>query len=539
MDLGILCHLANFENHLKAVCYSTKYLVLETAVCDSDDPNKSIPVQENKGVYDLSINGMGCRPSAAAIERVLQQNGMNFTRVDNARFNSGSIKYDWRSNNDNSTHLDKRRIWFCSKDENYVPIKPQPAQPSAAQQARYDVLASSATKKVASITKSSSPKPPQYAYSKAPEKPQININPSYTSGFSSDVDEIREASRRFGLITVATGLQLESGRALPLPEASAIKVLYLSLGEQTGMVDAWNNVGVNLQTFDFYGYHNYNRSKDKLCAEFLRIVNSFQPNLIHMQLQFTGLIDATTLSKVRQICPGVIITNWSGDIRKEAVFDFISLTHSIDYALISSTGQLDLYRRAGCKNIRYWQIGYNTKANFPMWKQNFDYDASFIGNAYGNQFPDSRMRADTINNLKGKYGAKMGTFGNGYAQSKLIPYSDVNAVYNKTICPISISNFNNVSHYFSDRLLHCVASGRPTLSWYFPGIESYFVEGSEILIIRSTNDAINHIKFCIDNPVEANRIGKAGYDRVVKEHTFTSRVLELLTMTNLIHPDNK
>lgn len=117
LDLGLICHLMSFEEHLRAVCASTTHLVLETAVCDSSEI-KVIQVPEGKDVYDLSFNGMGCRPTAAAVEKVLTECGMNFNRMDESRFNVEDYVYDWQSQNDNSTSLNKRRIWFAVKAEN-------------------------------------------------------------------------------------------------------------------------------------------------------------------------------------------------------------------------------------------------------------------------------------------------------------------------------------------------------------------------------------------------------------------------------------
>jgi len=117
LDLGLICHLASIDEHLKAVCSSTTYLVLETAVLDSDDPYKVVTVQEGKDVYDLSYNGTGCRPSTAYVERVLTDCGMSFKRMDNPKFNSGEYRYDWAPQNDNSTNIHKRRIWFAVKNE--------------------------------------------------------------------------------------------------------------------------------------------------------------------------------------------------------------------------------------------------------------------------------------------------------------------------------------------------------------------------------------------------------------------------------------
>lgn len=126
LDLDLICHLNNYEEHLKAVCSSTQFLVLETTVCDSDDANKCISVPENKNIYDLSINGVSVRPSAAAIERVLTDCGFSFKRQDNSNLNSGQYKYNWISKNDNSVDYFNRRMWFCTKNTVQIQNLPPP-----------------------------------------------------------------------------------------------------------------------------------------------------------------------------------------------------------------------------------------------------------------------------------------------------------------------------------------------------------------------------------------------------------------------------
>jgi SAM-dependent methyltransferase len=116
LDLGLICHLENYKKHLQEVCASTTHLVLETAVCDSDDPDLCIKVPEDRGIYDLSVNGMGCRPTAAAIEKVLRECGMSFKRMDNAKFNTDNYKYDWPPLNDKGINPGKRKIWFCIRE---------------------------------------------------------------------------------------------------------------------------------------------------------------------------------------------------------------------------------------------------------------------------------------------------------------------------------------------------------------------------------------------------------------------------------------
>ncbi len=322
-----------------------------------------------------------------------------------------------------------------------------------------------------------------------------------------------------------------------------LKVLYLPLndadGVQQGMYDAWNNVGVQLQICDFHRIWLRTKNKGEVARDFLEKVKSFQPHLIHMQLQFTGLIEPQIIEQARASCPGVVITNWSGDVRAGAIKEFIKIANVIDHALISSTGQLEMYRQAGCHNIKYWQIGYDPNYSFPMNKTEFDYDISFIGNNYGRNFPDGHLRVECANVLHSNFGKRFGLFGSGYHSAawgaKVCSPRDCNAIYNNSICTFSLSNFNSIGHYFSDRLLYCLAAGRPTISWHFPGIESYFVEGSEIFVAHSAAQVVDIVRYCKANPDIATQVGINGHKRAYKEHTYSSRILELLQITNLIH----
>lgn len=115
LDLDLICHLGNYEQHIKQICSISNHVILETAVMDVLDNTRSTVLMENKNVYDLSVNGVSCRPSASAIERVFRECGFVFKRVDSAKFNSGTYQYDWQEKNDESCDINKRRIWFASK----------------------------------------------------------------------------------------------------------------------------------------------------------------------------------------------------------------------------------------------------------------------------------------------------------------------------------------------------------------------------------------------------------------------------------------
>jgi glycosyltransferase involved in cell wall biosynthesis len=312
-----------------------------------------------------------------------------------------------------------------------------------------------------------------------------------------------------------------------------INVLYLPIGQQIGTEDAFKLLGVNLTTYDFYAYKdNIKLSNDM----FLQFVQKTKPDLVHMQLQMTDIITVQSLIKAKEIVPNAIFTNWTGDIRSYVPKGFRSVSKVVDCSLISNTGQLDLYINAGCHNVKYWQIGYNPKDFYPKHKDFFKYNLSFAGSVY-KEFPDSNLRYVISKDLKEYYKHKFGLFGSGYPNNlaQFIPMHELNDIYNDSVCTLSISNFNDVSHYFSDRLLMCLASGRPTIIYRFPGCIDYFSHMNDCFIVNNTQDIIDSVNYCIKNPEHANEIGYNGWLKAYSQHSFCSRIIELLDMVGLLN----
>jgi hypothetical protein len=314
-----------------------------------------------------------------------------------------------------------------------------------------------------------------------------------------------------------------------------LKVLYLPIGSQPGTERGFRNIGCDLKVYDFFT-ESQHKSSNIVCSEFLNVVKAHKPDLIHMQLQMTNVISVDTVKKAREIVPGVIITNWTGDIRKAPDRSFLQMSQCVDASLLSHVGQINLYKSHGCKNPLYWQIGYDPKNHYPKYNTKFKYVTSFAGNAYGgNLFPDSKLRMNICTTLKSKYANKFGLFGSGYGSmgNGEIPISLINDIYNDSACVLSISHFNDVSHYFSDRLVMCLASGRPTIIYRFPGYESYFCKNRDVLVAENPTEVPQLVQYCINNPDIANKIGLNGFRKVNAEHSFTSRVLELVNMLGL------
>ena len=316
-----------------------------------------------------------------------------------------------------------------------------------------------------------------------------------------------------------------------------VKVLYLSLGVQQSTELAFKDVCSEVLVWDFWGHYQQFKSVKKTNDMFWDLVTNFKPDLIHMQLQFTNVIEIDTLKKVKSYFPNVIMSNWTGDIRKNIEVPFVDVSRVVDYSLMSNVGQIEFYYNNGCHNPSYWQIGYDERNFYPKQYDNFEYDISFVANSYNiNQFPDVELRQNMGIKLKQKYGSKFGLFGNGWSKKlniQPISMPSTNEVYNKSMAVLSISNFNNVSHYFSDRLLMCLASGRPTISWNFPGSSSYFKHEENIIFVSSYEEIIFWVEKFKNEPQLASYIGMNGAKTVKQEHTMKSRIIELMYITGL------
>lgn len=117
LHLGTLNHLMYLEKHLSFVCQNTNYMVLDTQVCDSSKPNKYILVKENKHVNTNSYSGVGCKPSPAFVERVLDSFSMQYEQLEDDSCNYGKFIYDWVGKNSNSVQFGLSRMWFIRKKE--------------------------------------------------------------------------------------------------------------------------------------------------------------------------------------------------------------------------------------------------------------------------------------------------------------------------------------------------------------------------------------------------------------------------------------
>jgi spore maturation protein CgeB len=78
----------------------------------------------------------------------------------------------------------------------------------------------------------------------------------------------------------------------------------------------------------------------------------------------------------------------------------------------------------------------------------------------------------------------------------------------------------------SVRLFEAAACGTAIVSDNWPGLDSFFTPGQEILLPAGTNDVVRYLTQLDDE--EVHSIGKNAQARVLAEHTSDQRALEFV-----------
>lgn len=114
INMGLVYHVDTWERSIIGSLRSAPRVVLETEVCDSDDP--SLVLKNPEEGPDQAVSGIGSRPSAPAVEALLRAEGFRFERVDDNRCNAGFHRYDWPVRNTGGWEHGLRRFWFAWRE---------------------------------------------------------------------------------------------------------------------------------------------------------------------------------------------------------------------------------------------------------------------------------------------------------------------------------------------------------------------------------------------------------------------------------------
>lgn len=262
---------------------------------------------------------------------------------------------------------------------------------------------------------------------------------------------------------------------------------------QHGMITGFRQVfgGDRVAVFDFMcaaprPLGPASRTPAEVNNDFVEYVSQRKPDLVFMQLQETGIINAEAIKFARSASPKTVFAHWTGDYRP-TISDYVkSVCRATDLTFASSVGQLKDFTLVGAADVNYMQIGIDWEADIlgiPAWEPPFAVpEIVFCGNHYpgGPWARGTAQRLADIRALK-REGYDVGVVGRGWPDD--IPVvgecavKQQHHVYTRAKVVLSISHENDVDRYYSDRLLIAMASGTATIARRFPGFDEDFPDG--------------------------------------------------------------
>ena len=238
-------------------------------------------------------------------------------------------------------------------------------------------------------------------------------------------------------------------------------------------------------------------------------------------------------------------------------FEIYSKYIARNFSLVVTTDRdsVQKYKKNGLTNVFLSQWACNHFIYKPQANKLKKHDVTFVGMKYGNR----KKKIDKIKKIH-----EIECWGKGWKNSKLL-FSDMLDVYSNSLISLNFSessyqkNFKTlIKIFFSKNLNNKIEINNPklisaNLKNFFqktkyqikgrvfevpgckgflltekcPYLDQYLRIDSEIVTFESLDEAIEKIKFYKKNINEIKRIKERGYLKVLNEHTYEKRLLEI------------
>lgn len=304
---------------------------------------------------------------------------------------------------------------------------------------------------------------------------------------------------------------------------------------QRGMIEALGGLfgRTNLMHFDFMRESQF-MPRIRLNNWFASLCVQHKPDWIWLQVQDTDMIAPETILRIRKHLPRCVISHWMGDARLQVSPYLSEICKNTHLTLISSVGQLEMFREAGAERAEYLQVGIDWPEDTTHldWKPPFRVpDVVFCGNDSGDRFSGGYERRKAVELLV-EAGIDVGIVGGGWPKGfpvigTCMVYQQ-GQIYRRAKVCININHLNDIRGYYSDRQLISMASGTPLVCRYIPGLENEFQDGMHLRWFHVVDELPAIVsKLLADEPARL-AMGRAGRAEVLRNHTWFSRFLSVL-----------
>ena len=202
----------------------------------------------------------------------------------------------------------------------------------------------------------------------------------------------------------------------------------------------------------------------------------------------------------------------------------------------NSKGGEALLKQLGVENVHTVWYGADPDVFSPVPIAKQDIDVLFYGHGreYRSDWIDNMITipSKTLSDTKfAVRGTKLGDIGN----TKLLPYlsfSKLREYSCRSKINLCITRGAHASVYASSssRPFELSAMGACIVANPYSGLQEWFEPEKEIIIVNSSDEAVDRYQFLINHESERKSIGKAARKRVLKQHTFRHRAGELVNI---------
>lgn len=292
------------------------------------------------------------------------------------------------------------------------------------------------------------------------------------------------------------------------------------------------NLGHNVFELNCDLFDQVINNPEKLCGGFgpieiklekiLPIINQFQPQIIVCCAGgYTFSNDDSLLLKRRGIILIGIALSDPDVFESEKIF-----AGRFDYHTTNAKLSIEQYKKHGLTNTIYFPFAIDQSfiENDIVAAPDYMADIICIGHAQGR--PE---RIELMQELARHFNVR--TYGEGW------PFPNSEAIYDEDFFkaakagkfhinfPVTRANFVNVKI----GVFEAIACGGIICTPYFDEMRNFFNYETEIIGYHNSKDLIAKLRYFLDHPEEAEKIRRAGYARLLQEHTWEQRWNALFT----------
>jgi glycosyl transferase family 1 len=214
-----------------------------------------------------------------------------------------------------------------------------------------------------------------------------------------------------------------------------------------------------------------------------------------------------------------------------------------DLVVSNSEGGLDRLRELGARRAEAVFWGVDPDFFFPH-EVDKEMDVFFYG--YGDKFRREWMRELVGEPSRREPGIDFALGGRDFrgdtGRARLVgdvPFSVFARSISAARINLCLTRRSHASVYASSsaRPFELAACGAAVVANPYDGIERWFEPGRELLVVSSADDAVSAYRRLLDEPGEAEELGRRARERALEEHTYRHRARRLLELVGVRQPE--